>query len=100
MLLPYNTSKVQKKDKGYSVSQSFEGNTEYPDISQNNPDPKQAKTYSGINNYTTSFRWRESIWRKWFFYEIGPSVNFHKKFDYKPNYSLNFMIDFYFGNYR
>lgn len=89
-----------KKDKGFSVSQSFEGNTEYLDISQNNPDPKQANTYSGINNYTTSFRWRESIWRKWFFYEMGPAVNFHKKFDYKPNYSLNFMIDFYFGNYR
>ncbi len=89
-----------KKDKGFSFSQSFEGNTEYSPSFWENHDLKQTKTYSGINNYTTSLRYRESFWRKWIFYEIGPGVNFHKKYDYKPNYSLNFLVDSYFGNYR
>ncbi|MDQ1325499.1 MAG: hypothetical protein QG564_623 [Campylobacterota bacterium] len=89
-----------KKDTGFSLSQSFEGNTEYHYVSDKNLDSKKIKTFRGINNYTTSLRWRESVWRKWFFYEVGPAVNFHRQYDYKPNYSVHFMVDFYFGNRR
>jgi len=29
-----------------------------------------------------------------------PSVNFHRRHDYRPNYALRFYLDFYFGTYR
>jgi len=84
-----------KKNTGCRFSQSFLGNTEYTYTAEGG----ETKKYSGINDYTTSFSWRESIGRKWIFYEISPGVSFQKKYGYEPNYTLRFLIDFYFGQY-
>jgi len=83
-----------KEDTGLRLSQSFFGNTHYKE------NPFDLKSYSGINNYETSLSWRENIWRKWFYYELRPTVNFHKKHHYKPSYSMRFFIDIYFGKYN
>jgi len=89
-----------KKDTGLRLSQSFWGNTEYKYIVDKNAEFPETKSYSGINNYVTSFSWRENIWRKWFFYEVRPGVNFHRQYDYKPNYTIRLFFDFYFGQYN
>ena len=88
---------VGRKNAGFGLAQSFYGNTKYvystnPGI----PHPK-LKKYSGIHDYVTSFSWRANIWRKWFYYEIQPSVSFHKQYDYEPNYRVRLFFDFYFG---
>lgn len=81
---------------GFSLSQSFVGNTKY---TYNSTVTAQTRMYSSINNYVTSFRWRENIWRKWFYYEVSPSVNFDKAYEFKANYSIRVLFDFYFGDY-
>jgi len=89
-----------KKDAGLKLSQSFWGNTKYQYIVDGNVKPPQTENYSGINNYVTSVSWRENIWRKWFYYEVRPGVNFQKQYDYEPNYTLRLIFDFYFGQYH
>jgi len=89
-----------KKDTGFKLSQSFWGNTKYQYIVDENVEPPETKNYSGINNYVTSFSWRENIWRKWFYYEVRPGVNFRKQYDYEPNYTIRLFLDFYFGKHH
>lgn len=92
--------KIGKKDTGFGLAQSFLGNTEYMySTEQGTPQP-QLKKYGGIHDYVTSFSWRANIWRKWFYYEIRPSVSFHKQYAYEPNYSVRFFFDFYFGDHH
>jgi len=86
-----------KQNIGLRFSQSFIGNTKYK---KPNFTLTPTKSYSGINNYVTSLSYRANIWRKWFYYEIRPAVNFHKEFDYAPNYSVRLFFDFYFGEYH
>jgi len=89
-----------KDDIGLSFSQIFWGNTKYTYTLDKNTRPyTQSKPYSGISNYVTSMSWRQNIWKKWFFFEVRPSVNFHRQNDYKANYSLNIDFEFYFGKY-
>ena len=82
------------KNAGFEISQSVFGNTYYNDFYANDP------SYSGINNFVTSFGWRSRVWRKWLYYELRPTINFHKDRNYKPTYSLRFYLDFYFGKYH
>lgn len=89
-----------KQDTGLRFSQSFWGNTKYQYTVEKNIELSQAKNYSGINNYVTSFSWRENIWRKWFYYEVRPGVNFEKQYDYEPNYTVYIFLDFYFGQHH
>ena len=89
-----------KKDIGFGFAQSFYGNTEYEyTTEQGVPHPK-TKKYGGIHNYVTSATWRAQIWREWFYYEVRPSVSFHKQYDYEPNYAIRFFLDFYFGRHH
>ncbi len=86
-----------RKDTGFGLAQTFYGNTEYTySTEQGIPNPK-LKKYGGIHDYVTSFSWRANIWRKWFYYEVRPSVSFHRQYDYEPNYRLRLFFDFYFG---
>jgi len=78
------------KKSAFSVSQNFWGNTKYK-YDLNKP------TYGGISDYATSFNFRQNVWKKWFFYEISPGVNFHRMYNYKPNYNARFFLDIYFG---
>jgi len=89
-----------KKDTGLRLSQSFLGNTKYQYIVDGSVEPAHTETYSGVNNYVTSFSWRENIWRKWFYYEVRPGVNFEKQYDYEPNYTIRLFLDFYFGQHH
>ena len=89
-----------KKDTGFGFGQTFFGNTEYEYTTEEGvPNPK-TKKYGGIHDYVTSFTWRANIWRKWFYYEVRPSVSFHKQYDYEPNYRVRFFLDFYFGQHH
>jgi len=89
-----------KEKTGLGFSQTFFGNTKYHyTIDKFAPIP-QSETFGGINNYVTSFTWRANIWRDWFYYEVRPSVNFHIENDYKPNYAVRLIFDFYFGQYH
>jgi len=89
----YNTS---SSTKGFSISQSFIGNTNYTYTNDSNI---TSTPYAGINNYVTSFNWRQSIWKKWIIYDINPAVSFHKQYNYKANYILGMNLNLYFGNY-
>lgn len=70
-----------KKNTGVSLTQSFLGNTE---------------TINYVDTYNTELNWRQSIWKKWFFYEVRPGIDFKKSYDFKPNYKLMLLTDFYF----
>ena len=86
------------KDKtAISISQSFSGNTKYEDVPYGTLYTPGSHTYGGINNYSTILNFRQSVWRKWFFYEVSPGFNFHRQHDYKVNYSVLFSVDMYFG---
>ena len=76
-----------------SISEILSGNTEYTTETS-------TQKYSGINNYATVLTFRKNIWKKWFFYQISPSVNFHKENSYKANYAINFLINLYFGDFE
>ena len=89
-----------KQDIGFRFSQSFFGNTKYKTTLEKSVDGPQIKEYSGINNYVSSLSFRAKVWRPWFYYELRPSVNFHRDYDYEPNYSVRLFFDFYFGNYH
>lgn len=82
------------------LSQGFFGNTKYPYVVDNSIEPPLTKSFGGINNYVTSISWRQNIWRDWFYYEVSPSVNFHKDYDYEANYSVRIFFDFHFGEYK
>lgn len=85
---------------GVNLSQTFWGNTEYKYVTDETTDPvTESDPYGGISNYSTALSWRQSVWRKWFFYEVRPGVNFHRQYDYEPNYTIRIYLDFYFGNY-
>ncbi len=88
-----------KKRTGLGFTQTFFGNTEYHYIVDKYVPTPQIETYGGINNYVTTFTWRTNIWRNWFYCEVRPSVNFHRENDYKPNYAIRLIFDFYFGQY-
>ncbi|MCW8820872.1 MAG: hypothetical protein OQK45_01500, partial [Sulfurovum sp.] len=89
-----------KKYTGYGIAQSFYGNTKYQYTVGNSVEPFQSKPYGGINSYVTSLSWRENILRKWFYYEVRPSVSFDKQYDYEPNYRIRLFFDFYFGKFN
>lgn len=86
---------IDSETKGYSLTQSFHGNTKYI-YTQNNTLETQ-KSYNKIYEYATLFKWRQNILREWILYEIQPILSFHKKYEYKPNYILQFNLEFYFG---
>ena len=81
-----------KKDIGISVTQSFLGDTKFTYF-----EDELLKKYSGINTYNTEMSFRQNIWKKWFFYEIRTGVDFQKKYNYKSNYKILFLSDFYFN---
>lgn len=89
-----------KKRGGLNISQTLSGNTKYKDVKYNAKNQDNAKIYDGINNYETAISWRDNIWKQWLFYEIRPSVNFHKKHDFEANYAIKFTLDYYIGHLR
>jgi len=99
-LLSAQYFRATKKDAGYGFAQSFVGNTKYKYIVDNSVGLPETETFGGINTYVTSFSWRENIWRKWFYYEIRPSVAFERQYDYEPNYRVRIFLDFYFGKFN
>ncbi|MBN2782778.1 MAG: hypothetical protein JXQ66_06010 [Campylobacterales bacterium] len=84
-----------QKEISIGMSQSFSGNSEYSYTDANN----NIINYSGINSYTTQLSWRHNVWKKWFNYEIIPAVSFQKENDFKANYQITILTDFYFGNF-
>ncbi|NOR55116.1 MAG: hypothetical protein GQ531_02805 [Sulfurovum sp.] len=82
---------------GIRFAQSFIGNTKYRDLTEPYTNIEELDTFGGIYEYATSVSFRQNIWRKWFFYEVRPGVNFHRENDYKPSYSVRIFIDIHFG---
>ncbi len=85
---------------GLQFTQAFFGNTKYEYVTDDSVEPVETDTYGGINNYLTSLTWRQSIFRKWFFYEVSPGVNYSIVYDYEPNYRFFVKLDFYFGHIK
>ncbi len=91
--------KSLKNKSAFGITQSFSGNTKYQDIPYNSNVTGNTEIFEGVNNYYTSIHWRQNIWKKWFYYELTPGVNFHRKRDYQPNYSILLSVDMYFGKF-
>ena len=86
-----------RKYTGLSLSLGYNGNTKY----QNriiDSDPPVIEEEIRVYNYLFLLKWRESFWKKWLFYEIGPGLNYHEKHNYRPNYNIYFGIDLFFGH--
>jgi len=81
----------------WRIAQTFWGNTGYHFIE---PSGLTSDVYQGISDYRTEISVRQNLWRRWFFCEVIPSVNFHRQHNYRPNYALRLYLDFYFGHYR
>jgi len=86
------------KTIGLGLSQSFNGSTRYQQVQDEYAVPLVYDEYNGIFNYGTSASIRQNIFRPWFFYELRPGVNFHKLYDYEPNYTLQLLFDVFVGN--
>jgi len=86
-----------KKNNGFSLSQYFNGSTKYQHTEDPSAVPVVYQDYNGIYNYGTSLNWRKNFYREWLFFEIQPGVNFHKKYDYEPNYTIRILFDMFFG---
>lgn len=80
---------------GIQLSQGVYGNTKYEFVV--NDLTQETKRYNKINNYSTTLTLRQSIYRKWLFYELSPGVNFHKSHDFEPNYRFYVKLDAFFG---
>ena len=89
--LSFSYYRTAKRNTGLSLAQSFLGNTKFKTVDK-------PVSYSGISNYSTTVSWRQSIWRKWFIYEVQPAISFHRLYDYEPNYILRLNLEFYFGH--
>jgi len=87
------------KKIGLRLSQFASGSTKYQHTNDPNAVPIIYEDYSGIYNYGTTFSIRQNFYRKWLFYELEPGVNFHKIYDFEPNYSLRLFFDIFFGNF-
>ena len=86
-----------RQHRGLSLNLGFNGHTKYEqDIEGTNPVEYNNK--NKVFNYLFLMRWRENIFRKWFFYEVGTGVNYHQVHDYRPNYNIYFGIDLFFGH--
>ena len=83
------------KNLGLSFLQYVNGSTKYQHAVDEDADPVIYEDYNGIYNYGTSITLRQNVWRPWFFYELEPGVNFHKQFDYEPNYTLRILFDIF-----
>lgn len=86
-----------RKHAGLNLSLGFNGSTKYQNTVVYS-DPPLIKEENRVYNYLFSIRWRENIWKEWFFYEISPGVNYHESHDYRPNYNINLRIDLFFGH--
>ncbi len=86
-----------RKYRGLSFNLGFNGQTQYQE-QVGDIDLYRQESKNKVFNYLFLMRWRENIFRKWFFYEIGPGVNYHKIHDYRPNYNIYFGIDLFFGH--
>jgi len=87
------------KGTGLSFSQYFSGSTKYQHSQDYNADPVVYQDYNGIYNYGTFFSVRQNIFRKWLFYELRPGVNFHKQYDFEPDYTVRLFFDIFIGNF-
>jgi len=85
-----------RRHAGLSLNLGFNGSTKYENTIGS--DPLLIERENRIFNYVYLMRWRENIWKKWFFYEIGPGINYHEMYDYRPNYNIYFGIDLFFGH--
>ena len=86
-----------RKHQGLSLNLGFNGHTKYKQLIKGS-DPSEYENKNKVFNYLFILRWRENIFRKWLFYEIGPGVNYHQTHDYRPNYNIYFGIDLFFGH--
>ncbi len=53
---------------------------------------------NGINSYSVGALWRQRIFRKYLFFDIGPTILFAQAYHYKADPILTFNFEFYFGN--
>lgn len=83
---------------GLSLRQFCNGSTKFEYTENEQTDPVVTEQMNGIYNYGASMSVRQNFFRDWLFYEVHPGVNFHKKHDYEPNYTLLIFLDIYFGN--
>lgn len=82
---------------GLSLNLGFNGQTHYQNTILNST-PPLIEEENRVFNYLFLMRWRENIWRKWLFYEVGPGVNYHEQHNYRPNYNIYFGLDLFFGH--
>jgi hypothetical protein len=71
-------------------------------------DPKHALDYAWINNYQTrpvyelaeilfSIRYRQNLWRDWFFFEVAPQLRFPRSGNFDGIPGILFRFETYFG---
>jgi len=85
-----------RKNAGLSLNLGVNGSTAY--VNTITEDPLYEIQENRVFNYLFLLRWRENIWKKWLFYEVGPGLNYHEQYDYRPNYNIFFGIDMFFGH--
>ena len=85
-----------RKKAGLSLNLGANGSTKYENTITTNPDVTQQE--NRVFNYLFLARWRENILKEWLFYEVGPGLNYHEQYDYRPNYTIYFGIDMFFGH--
>jgi hypothetical protein len=51
----------------------------------------------GVYQYAVGLNWTKQAERKYIVYRIQPIVSYHHQYEYRPNYFLKGLLEFYFG---
>lgn len=81
-------------DDALQVYVSLSGSTE------NSIDPKLVDfdPKPGVTSYSIGAGWRQRLFRKYLFFDIGPALMFAQQYKYKGDFLLGFNLELYFGN--
>ena len=71
-------------------------------------DPKHALDYGWVNSYQTRpvyelseilflIRYRQNVWRDWFFFEVAPQIRFPRSENFDSTPGILFRFEMYFG---
>ncbi|GEM_PF-4026712 len=58
---------------------------------------KYTKDDNGLYGYEAKVTWKERLFRDYLYYQLEPSVEFQKRYNYKTNYMFTLFFELFFG---
>lgn len=91
----FNTSRFRT---GFRTYVGLSGETQINEGRYSDPHYDDVDPHAGVYRYSVGMSWKASFLREWLFYEIQPQVDFDMLYNWRPNYVVQYWIEFYFGD--